>query len=314
MSHLGNPRAASCGNFSTEKLLAQLLSRKPLKTHTKTHPSLFLVTMLRHGFTSLARRHALTVRRAAHPPPWAASRTWPRHGHGAARRRRPRASAPADLQTCGPAARSCMRVVTHRLPHTISGARYAFTVLTSAYSLHCPPSARATRAPQHAAAAATAEAASRSAVGFSVVAISRRLPCIKPSGPSTGSRQFSTTQPPGGVPSRRGAPASRRLAVGLQAVQSTVRPTTHDSWRQRELNAQYQLPSFLPIPPSASAIYPALCACHPPATTYHLPPATQGPCPACVTLFRALSCHSSVSSHPPPPSDRSSSLFPAPFQ
>ena len=120
------------------------------------------------------------------------------------------------------------------------------------------------RAPQHAtsAAAATAGAAPRSAVGFSGVAISRRLPCLKPSGPSTGSRQFSTTQPPGGVPSRRGAPVSRRLAVGLQTVQSTVRPTTHDSWRQRELNAQYQLPSFLPIPPSASAIYPALCACH----------------------------------------------------
>ena len=104
-----------------------------LKTRTKTHPSLYFATMLRHGFTALARRHTLTatVRRA---PPWAAH-----VAHMTTPWRGLTSSAPG-VGTCGPAARGCTRVVTHHLPHTISGARYIRVHRTHCTAL--PPLAR----------------------------------------------------------------------------------------------------------------------------------------------------------------------------
>ena len=142
----------------------------------------------------------------ATPSRYAAHRLGPRraHGHDMAMAR-PDVIYPGrqHLRTCG----TRLHAGRDTSPATYHLWRPLRT--RSPYSLCCPPSAHA-RAPQHATAAgaATARAASRSAVGSSVVAMSRRLPCIKPPGPSTGSRQFSTTQP------------------------STVRPTTHDPWHQ----------------------------------------------------------------------------------
>ena len=102
-SNLGNPRAASCGNFSTEKLLAQLLSR----TQNTHHNAPF----------SLARDHAPP--RFHHPRPTPRPHGTPRTALGRVAhtttphvamarlevvrpgRRHLRTCGPADLRTCG---------------------------------------------------------------------------------------------------------------------------------------------------------------------------------------------------------------------